>query len=89
MIEIPFDPLFVENMNRTQSHGFNPCIICGRKCKNPRYKVYVNSGFSHILTEDEFRQDEGQMLLFPIGADCLRKHPEVRSYVQTLSDTQL
>jgi hypothetical protein len=29
MLKIPFDPLFAENMDRTNSHGDAPCIVCG------------------------------------------------------------
>jgi hypothetical protein len=85
MIEIPFNDDFTDQMERTQSHGSNPCIICGRKCHNLRYRVYVNDGFSHILTADEFRQEAGEMGLFPIGANCLQKHPEIRPYVQPVN----
>jgi len=82
MIEIPFNPDFSEQMDRTNSHGDHPCIVCGRKCRNPRYQVYVNSGFSHILNTEEIAQDEGEMGWFPVGPDCLKKHPELRSYVR-------
>jgi hypothetical protein len=82
MIEIPFNDDFCEQMDRTGSHGVNPCIVCGRNIKNKRAKrVYVNSGFSHILTAEEFQQDEGEMGSWPVGADCLSKHPEIRPYI--------
>lgn len=87
MINIPFDEKFSENMDRTNSHGDNPCIICGRKCRTLDNLVHVHGGFSTIVTEEEAKKlnvtDGGaDMGMFPIGPDCLKKHPELRTYVQ-------
>lgn len=82
MIEIPFNLDFSEQMERTGSHGDNPCVVCGRNIKNKRAKrVYVDSGFSHILTAEEFQQDAGEMGSWAIGNDCLQKHPELQPYI--------
>lgn len=86
MIAIPFDPAYTysDNRERTQTHGNDPCIVCGRECNNPKYKVYVNNGFTHILTPREFNEQATiNMGLFPIGATCLRLHPELKPYIQT------
>jgi hypothetical protein len=82
MIEIPFAADFNENMDRTNSHGNNPCIVCGRNIRNKKAKrVHVNSGFSHILTVEEFKADAGEMGSWPVGPDCLNKHPELCEYI--------
>jgi hypothetical protein len=83
---IPFDENFARNMDATGSHGNNPCILCGRRCPKPRYKVYVDSGFTHLLTMASFQQDAGEMGLFPVGMNCLCKHPEIQPYIQIESD---
>lgn len=87
-IEIPFNDDFGEQMDRTGSHGRSPCIVCGRQCPNPRYMVHVHGGLQTIVTEEEAEQlnnsDEsgGDMGMWPIGTDCLKKHPELRPYAQ-------
>lgn len=43
--------------------------------------MYVNSGFTHILSAEEFRTDESEMGSWPVGPDCLDKHPELREYI--------
>jgi len=86
-IEIPFNDDFSEQMDRTGSHGRSPCIVCGRQCPNPRYMVHVHEGLLTIVTEEEatrLNEDDpsGDMGMWPIGTDCLKKHPELRPYVQ-------
>lgn len=86
-IDIPFAPDFSENMDRTNSHGDHPCIICGRKARQSRYWVHVHGGFTTIVTEQEAERlnateyVRADMGMFPIGSDCLRKHPELKEYV--------
>lgn len=93
MIDIPFSVNFIQNMDRTNSHGDFPCIICGCKAANARYWVHVHGGFSTIVTDEEAaalnKGDErgADMGMFPIGSDCLRKHPEIKSYVQDSKQT--
>ena len=62
-----------------------PCIVCGRPVKiTPRTAwVHVHMGGSHIVTEEEAKGlDEAAGLGgWPVGADCLRTHPEVKPYV--------
>lgn len=85
MIDIPFNPDFNEQFDRSSKNGeFLPCVVCGRMCKNPRYLTHVHGGFSVLVTEDEAKtMNEGaDMGMFPIGSDCLKKHPELRPYVQ-------
>ena len=81
MIKIPFSDNFTANMDRTNSHGDNPCVVCGCQCSNPKWKVRVDHGLTHLLTEKEFEEDEGGFGLWPIGKNCLEKHPELREYV--------
>lgn len=90
MIEIPFDDNFSENQDKFPCHDAQqPCVICGRACKNPRYMVRVHDGYTKIVTEEEaermntvdYDKYADDMGMHPIGPDCLRKHPEIRPYV--------
>src|SRR5579859_1464924 len=88
MIDIPFDPKFSDNMDRTHSHGNYPCAVCG--CNAPRAKawVHVHGGGDVIVTEEESEQlnnseeVRADMGMWPIGEDCRKKHPELESYLQ-------
>lgn len=63
------------------------CIICGKPCKNPKYLVWEHLGGGTVVTMEEGKRlnaagKEGADLGGqPIGSDCLRKHPELRPYV--------
>lgn len=61
-----------------------PCIICGRQVRDPRYMVHVHDGGDSIVTEVEasMLSESADMGLFPIGPDCLKAHPEIKPYVQ-------
>jgi hypothetical protein len=59
------------------------CAICGRgiKAKNPQ-SVHVHAGGAAIVTEEEaaILSAAADMGWFPIGPECLRKHPEIKPY---------
>ncbi len=85
-VTIPFDPKRAENEARTHanSDGCQPCIVCGRKVRNPQHMVHVHNGGVTIVTETEAEQMDASadVGLYPIGSDCLRAHPEIKPYVQ-------
>ena len=60
------------------------CAICGRgiKATNPRY-VHIHNGGRAVVTDEEASTLDpvADMGVFPIGPECLRKHPEVRPYL--------
>lgn len=75
-------PNYHKNMEKA---GDAPtCVICGRgiTSANPRM-VHVHCGGWTLVTEDEATHLDpaADMGLFPIGPECLRRHPEIRPYV--------
>ncbi len=69
----------------------SPCVVCGRPVKlNGKQKtVWVHMGGSHVVTLEEGEHlnatghqgaDLGEQA---VGNDCLRKHPELKTYVLT------
>lgn len=85
MIEIPCNRDFNEQFDRSQKNGrYQPCVVCGRICTNPRFMVHVHGGFSVLVREDEVSglQEGADMGMYPIGSNCLRQHPELKPYVQ-------
>lgn len=71
------------NYDRNDRHGHQPpCVICGKPLYHPRYLVHIFSG-DVAVTEAE--ADElgpgGDLGMYPVGTDCLRRHPELRDYV--------
>lgn len=79
MIPIPVHPNYF--MNRERHGDAYPCVVCGRKCHNPRWGVRVVSGGGYIGTDEDANADPGGDLgIYPIGGDCLREHPEIKPY---------
>jgi hypothetical protein len=87
MIEIPYNEDFSDNVDRYHSwrDGYMPCIICGKPVdmsKNPTM-VNVVQG-SELATEEEaeaiMTTGHGDCGGYPIGANCLKKRPELKPY---------
>lgn len=90
MITIPYHKDFQKNQEK--AGDLLPCVVCGRgiKAKNPRM-VHVHDGGASIVTEDEAAKlnPNADMCFFPIGPCCLRKHPELKPYIQRLTQEAL
>lgn len=64
-----------------------PCVICGKPIiRRPRYLVHLFSG-DFVVTEAEADKlgPGGDLGLYPVGTDCLRRHPDLRDYVYVVS----
>ena len=88
MIEIQISNRY--EFNRAHFHGDGlPCVVCGKgvNMKTVRY-LHLHLGGSHAVTvrEADDLSEEGRdnedMGAYPIGACCLRKHPELKPYVE-------
>ena len=81
MIEVPYHPKHTENAERCGAAY--PCVICGKAVTTPNpWMVHLHGGGGYIVTEEEAgTMPEAEDLgLYPIGAECLRQHPEVKPY---------
>jgi len=64
-----------------------PCLVCGRGATRNAVYVRLHGGGNNIVTEAEANQrnaeggEPGDMGAYPVGRDCLRKHPELLPYV--------
>lgn len=73
------DSIRSENYN---GQGSTPCLVCGKPVKNPVYFLHVVDGGASIIKPDETWDNEAADLgLYPLGADCKKKHPELDEYV--------
>jgi hypothetical protein len=83
-IEIPYHKDYHKNKERTGNGEYPPCIVCGRgiKASDPAM-VHVHHGGTHLVTEERAAQlnPAADMYLFPIGPDCLKRHPELKPFV--------
>lgn len=72
--------------NERKCHGDSPCVYCGKPIKDPKFMVHLFWG-SIAVTEDEAARiianegEGGDLLFYPIGSDCLKKHPEILPFV--------
>lgn len=75
-----------ENERRHCRGDLYPCLICGRPIAKPKYSLHLWYG-SMAVTEEEAAAlvakegDGGDTGFYPVGSDCLKKHPELRPYV--------
>lgn len=64
-----------------------PCLVCGRGCASSAPHVHLHGGGTLIVTSEEAAQLDAEgwggedMGAYPVGRDCLRRHPELRPYV--------
>lgn len=78
------------NFDRNQKHadGELPhCYLCGKSIEHPQHWIHIFWGWT-VVSEVEAEQliaagnEPGDMYFFPIGAECLRKRPELKPYTQ-------
>jgi hypothetical protein len=72
-----------EQEQRIKDFHDTPCVICGRGVKEPwKHTVHVYLGFTLITSEEAENIDpSGDLGAWPIGANCLKKHPEIKPYL--------
>lgn len=86
MLEIQTTRNFHRNMEN--AGDLHPCAICGKGVRNPRYWVHIWYGNAAVTEEEaaalRLQEDrgDGDTGMYPIGPDCLRRHPEYRKYIQ-------
>lgn len=66
----------------TTRNEHDPCIVCGKAMRRAVTFLHVVEGGSHIVKRGEpYTNEKADLGLHPIGADCLRRRPELREYV--------
>jgi hypothetical protein len=83
MIDVPRSDSYNKIFTGVSS-GDGPCCICGKNIRAAKRFVHIHNGGESLVTEVEAAtMDEAADLgLQPIGEDCIRKHPEVKPYLQ-------
>lgn len=83
-IPLPISPNLSANRDRYPSTGDAwPCCVCGKpvNIKARPYWLRLLVGGKVVTTETDTEIPEGQDLgCHPIGADCLRRHPELKPW---------
>ena len=84
MQQLPSTPHdYYKNMEK--AGDLPTCVICGRgiKAEHPRM-VHVHDGGLAVVTNEEAAtmNDAADLGLYPIGPECLKKHPRIKPYVQ-------
>ena len=73
-------PNYVDNSDRCHGNQ-EPCAVCGKPIEPSKAKHYVRMHvmWAALMPDEEVEPgyDQGY---FPIGTDCLRKHPELEPY---------
>jgi len=64
-----------------------PCVVCGRGIPKPVHYVHLYYGSMAVTEEEaaEFARKDGDgggdLGHYPVGSDCLKRHPEIRPYL--------
>lgn len=75
---------YSENAARVTGENY-PCVICGREVKGSlRWLVRLDTS-STIHSVDAVNLGADDMGCYPIGADCLRQHPEIKPLAKRFS----
>lgn len=86
MIEIPYPADYTKNLERHGMRKALPCIVCDRATKAVSPAMLRIFWGTHIVTDEEASQiiatKGGDLCSYPIGPDCLRRHPEIKPYVK-------
>ena len=85
---IPIPTAANRNRNRAHCHGDEtPCAVCGRPTNRTGSAVSIRTWYdSDAVTAEEaarlsVSEPSGDSGCYPVGRDCLRKHPELKTYV--------
>lgn len=86
-MKLPHHPV-PENLRRAREgragSGAYPCVVCGLPVARPRFYVHMIEGGGVALHPDfeaTWVADGGDMGLYPVGPECLRRHPELKPYL--------
>ena len=85
MINVPqYEHFSVKGRGRWSADS-TPCYICAKPIREDRikYMLHIHCGGGVAVTEAEAAtlDEAGDLGCHPIGADCLRRHPELKPYV--------
>lgn len=85
MIEIHMTDDRDKQVDRIKGN-YLPCVVCGRAVKQEKYFIRVFYGATAVTDSEakaiiERDGSGGDLLYYPIGANCLRNHPELKPYV--------
>lgn len=95
MVPLEVSPNYDKNYERYgEPSGTTPCLICGRPIKDDSNPAMLRTHHSAPISgvavvtnaEAEALNEAGEGGFWPIGADCLRKHPEYKPYVDGGAD---
>lgn len=81
---------------QVSKHGYStgyPCVVCGRAVNNPKHFVRLFWGYTavtraeaaEIIAKEGHGSDLGG---YPVGANCLKKHPELLPYVKDAAQVE-
>jgi hypothetical protein len=91
--EIAIVPSTTYHRNAASPTNHAPCVICGKEITTPQWHVRVHHGGGWIVTNEraEWLNSHGReaadLYWHPIGADCLRRHPEYKPFAVRTSQT--
>jgi hypothetical protein len=84
VIEVPQTEDYGKNAAKARGEDY-PCVVCGRAVKygsSTGHVVHLGNGGGYLLLPTEVDPAASDYLgLYPLGGNCLKKHPELRPYV--------
>jgi hypothetical protein len=69
------------NRNQAKAGDRTPCCICGKGIKNMSKAKHLRVNTANQFVADDVELAPGEdMGCFPIGPECLKKHPELKEW---------
>lgn len=95
MVDVDRNPDCHEQEHRTRravgDGAYDPCWICGRVVRNPKHWLHIHEGGAVAVTEAVAAtlDPNADMGCYPIGTDCLKKHPELKAVAEDATRVML
>lgn len=80
-------PAYDKNLGIRKNH-VERCMICGKPCLDAKYFAWEHCGGGTLVTREEGERLNksgkagGDLGYQPIGPECLKKHPELKAYLE-------
>lgn len=80
MIELPQSPNYDKNVARVVE-DVACCVVCGKEIGWHSYVIRLYQD-KYVITSDEMLNLKDDCGYYSVGAWCVRKHPELKPYVE-------
>jgi len=86
MISIPVSKAKASNERKYGDNVGDACVVCSRPIAEPKYMVRIYAGCDICTDAEAEANPDADTGFYPIGTECIRKHPQIKPYVQEVTE---